>query len=94
MFFVVRVLFHLMSVFPCIVDDMKKQIQLDVTQWFIELLIRSDIYSMRHITLCYSWSWVWCEAVSYVSGLKDVAQATSLKPDTQPTATHQTQDQL
>jgi hypothetical protein len=30
-----------MSIFPCIVDDMKKKIQLDATQWFIELTIRS-----------------------------------------------------
>jgi len=30
-----------MSVCPCIVDDVNKEIQLDATQWFIELMIRS-----------------------------------------------------
>jgi len=35
---------NLMSVCPCIVDDMKKEIQLDATQWFIELMIHSTCF--------------------------------------------------
>ena len=33
-----------MSVCPSIVDDIKKDIQLDATQWFIELTIRSTCF--------------------------------------------------
>jgi hypothetical protein len=33
-----------MSVCPCIVDDMKKENQLDATQWFIEFMIRSTSF--------------------------------------------------
>ena len=33
-----------MSVCPCIVDDMKREIQLDATQWFVELMIRSTCF--------------------------------------------------
>jgi len=32
---------NVMSVCPCIVDDMKIENQLYATQWFIELMIRS-----------------------------------------------------
>ena len=35
---------YLMRVCPCIFDDMKKKIQLDATQWFIELIIRSTCF--------------------------------------------------
>jgi len=35
---------NLMSVCPCIVDDMKREIQLDATQWFIELMIHSTCF--------------------------------------------------
>ena len=34
----------LMSVCPCIVDDMKRENQLDATQWLIELMIRSTCF--------------------------------------------------
>jgi len=34
----------LMCVCPCIVDDMKKEMQLDATQWFIEFTIRSTCF--------------------------------------------------
>ena len=40
----------LMSVCPCIVDDMKKEIQPDATQWFIELMIHST--NMFRALLC------------------------------------------
>ena len=33
-----------MSVCPCIVDDMRKEIQLDATQWFIELIFLSTCF--------------------------------------------------
>ena len=38
-----------MSVCPCIVDDMKKGIQLDATQWFIELMIRSTCFGHYYV---------------------------------------------
>jgi len=34
----------LMSVCPCIVDEMKRENQLDATQWFIELMIHSTCF--------------------------------------------------
>jgi len=37
---------NLMSVCPCIVEDAKRKNQLDATQWFIELMIRSTCF--RH----------------------------------------------
>jgi hypothetical protein len=37
-------LLNLMSVCPCIVDDMKRESQLDAAQWFIELMIRSTCF--------------------------------------------------
>jgi hypothetical protein len=56
-------LLNLMSVCPCIVDDMKRGNQLNATQWFIELMIRStcfghyyahhqDLETMQMITAC------------------------------------------
>ena len=35
---------NLVNVCPCIVDDMEKAIQLDATQWFVELMIRSTCF--------------------------------------------------
>jgi len=35
---------NFMSICPCIVDDMKKEIQLDATKWFIELTIGSTCF--------------------------------------------------
>ena len=35
---------NLMSVCPCIVDDVKRENQLDATQWFIELTIHSTCF--------------------------------------------------
>jgi len=40
----VTILVNLVSVCPCIVGDIKKEIQLDATQWFIELMIRSTCF--------------------------------------------------
>jgi len=37
-----------MSVCPCIVDDMKREIQLDATQWFIQLMIRSACFGQHY----------------------------------------------
>jgi hypothetical protein len=38
---------------------------------------------LQHVahSLGYSWSLVWCVAVGYASGLRDVARATPLNPD-------------
>jgi hypothetical protein len=35
---------HLMSVCPCIIDNMKRESQLNATQWFIELMIRATCF--------------------------------------------------
>jgi hypothetical protein len=34
-----------MNVCPWIVDDMKKEIQLDATQWFTEFMIRLTLFA-------------------------------------------------
>jgi len=33
---------------PCIVDDMRRENQLDATQWFIELMIRSTCFGHHY----------------------------------------------
>ena len=42
--FAAQVQEDLKSVCPCIVDDRKRDNQLDSTQWFIELMIRSTCF--------------------------------------------------
>jgi hypothetical protein len=65
----------------------RERSQLDATQWFIELIIRSSclrsyyahrqeletIQHVAHNTLFKAGCVVWCGAIGYASGLKDVA---------------------
>jgi hypothetical protein len=66
-------------------DSMKKEIKLDATQWFIELMIHSTCFGHYYAhhqeletiqclqpvahNLCYTWSWVWCVAVGCSSNI-------------------------